>query len=239
MSGFKHTLQQGVRLHTGDPHCDAAHASLLAGLTKLKANFIGPNESISISQKGNLGEYICVHIALKTAELSGTEPFIHNAIRPLSRISGAGVDMMYVHFDPADEGKDCLFIQEVKTTSQSTLSYLDALSGDYEKLFGTDPDLTLQTRIDGLENSFELERRRPDYAERVSRLRGTTPQECSNITLIPTGVHLPNIGNPTQKLLAIKSKIVNYGWKPQSIAPWSVALSDLQSRLTRLARGQT
>ena len=82
MSGFRKTNVKGVQLYTGDPSCDAAHAALLEGLKKLGTPFLGVGDTISLSQQGNLGEYISLHVA-RSGPLSATEKFaptlLHNS----------------------------------------------------------------------------------------------------------------------------------------------------------------
>jgi hypothetical protein len=109
---------------------------------------------------------------------------------------------------------------------------------DYEKLFSTNVNLTLQTRIQCIANSFELERNNDAFAERAQRLGAKSPKECNRVRLIPTGIHSLGVGQPVQKMLAIRSAITAYGWDQGAISPWAVGLSDLEDRLLRLARGQ-
>jgi hypothetical protein len=237
LSGFREVTTAGVNVYSGNPDCDAAHAALLAALQKLGTPFIGASEGITLSQRGNLGEFVSLYIA-QAGKFKRMEKFTQNALQPLSGISGAGIDLTYVYFDPTSEVNDLLYIQEVKTTGVENLNYLNKLEGDYAKLFSTDVNLTLQTRIQCLSNAFELERNNDHYAERVQRLGAKTPEECSRVRLIPTGVHTLGVGNSVQKMLAIRSAIASFGWNQAAINPWAVGLSDLEERLLRLARGR-
>jgi hypothetical protein len=237
LSGFQEAVTAGVRVCTGDPNCDAAHAALLASLQSLGTPFIGPTEAISLSQRGNLGEFISLHIA-RAGAFKAMEKFARNALQPLSGISGDGIDLTFVYFDPVSEADDLLYIQEVKTTGRDSLSYLNRLEDDYEKLFSTNINLTLQTRIQCLSNAFEVERNNDAYAERVQRLGAKAPKECTRVRLVPTGVHKLGVGNSVQKMLAIRSAIAAFGWDLAAINPWTVGLSSLEDRLLRLARGQ-
>lgn len=237
MSGFQSTNQSGVLVHSGDPDCDAAHAALLSVLQTMGTPFLGPGDTISKSQKGNLGEFISLHIG-RHASFAGHQTFANNAIQPLTKISGAGVDLIFVYFDPSDESNDLMYIQETKTTAQDSLNYFGALETDYQKLFSTDINLTLQSRIAFLTNSFEMERNNDDYARRVQRLGGASPNQCTRVRLVPTGIHKAGVGNPVQKMLAVKTAITGFGWAQSSISPWTIGLSDLEDRLLRLARGQ-
>ncbi len=55
--------------------------------------------------------------------------------------------------------------------------------------------------------------------------------------LIPTLVHERGAGDPSTKLLAVKTTLVSEGWSSEVIVPWSISLSDLAQRLMRLAIG--
>lgn len=236
MSKFKGAVQSGVLIWTGDPDCDAAHSSLLVTLQTMRTRFLGPAEIISHRQEGNLGEFICLQVSMKTP-LGATEKFAQNALDPLQDISAAGVDLAYVYFDD-NPSKNLLYIQEIKTTSNPLMTYADNLKADYKKLFGNDLDLTLLSRIQSLANRFEIERNRPDLVDRVLALGADTPQSCTRVHLLPTAVHERNGANPVQKMLAIRTAITAFGWNAAAITPWAIGLTELQDRLLRLARGQ-
>lgn len=224
-------------MHSGDATCDDAHAALLNALKNLKVNFIDPGVSINLSQKGNLGEFISLQIA-RSKPFFQAQIFAQNAINPLNPISVSGIDLTYAYFDAHDEQKDQLYIQEVKTTGSVTLDYLDALVADTEKLFSTNLNLTLQSRIQAFANSLEIERGMPNLADRILKLGGVSPQSCSKVRLIPTGVYDIVAGDPVPKLLTVRSAIAAFGWNPLNLHPWAVGMSDLDDRLLRLARGQ-
>ncbi len=237
MSGFKRTNDSGVLVHSGDPSCDSAHEALLSALKKMGTAFIGTGETISHSQTGNLGEFISLHIG-RNGSFANHQRFAHNAIQPLTRISGAGIDLMYVYLDPNDENNDLLYIQEIKTTGQQSLNYFNALEKDYKKLFSTNLNLTLQSRINFLANSFEIERDNEDHARRVQKLGARRPELCTNVRLVPTGLHEAGVGDPVKKMLAVRTAIAAFGWQPSAISPWTIGLTDLEDRLLRLARGE-
>ncbi|MGO6879500.1 hypothetical protein ACC721_05760 [Rhizobium ruizarguesonis] len=237
MSGFKRTDQTGVYVHVGDPNCDAAHANLLTRLQNMGAPFdIGASE-LGSRIKGNLGEFIALHVALAGPH-EKMDKHIGNALQPLSRISGPGLDLIYVHFDASDAAHDRLYIQEIKTTGDMSLNYFDNLKGDYRKLFATDPQFTLQTRISALANKFELEQNNAAYAERVVKLGATTPQKSVRVQLLPTGIHDLASADPVSKMLMIRSSIMGFGWDALQVEPWAIGLSDLEKRLLRLLKGQ-
>lgn len=163
--------------------------------------------------------------------------FAPNAINPLNSASISGLDLTYLLFHDTDEKLDLAFIQEVKTTGGASLSYADNLITDYEKLFGTNINFTLQSRLQSISTSLEIERKRPDLVARVLKLAGTTPKSCPQIKLFPTAVHELSGTTPVPKMLAIRQAIATQGWPVDSIVPWAVALMDLDERLIRLARG--
>ena len=84
----------------------------------------------------------------------------------------------------ADPKEDWASLQEVKTTSGKDLSYADALVPDYEKLFGTNVRLTLQTRLQDIQARLEFGSRRRDLGDRVFRLAGNSPQTSSRVRLL-------------------------------------------------------
>ena len=82
-----------------------------------------------------------------------------NATRPFRPNSAIDFDIVWL--DLADDPKDdAATLQEVKTTSGPSLGYADNLIDDYDKLFGTNPRLTLWTRLQDIKNKLEFERSR-------------------------------------------------------------------------------
>lgn len=237
VTGFSSTLDSGVLVNLGDPDCDAAHKALLIELQRLRVPFLDDGTALTNRQKGNIGEFVTLHVA-RGLQFGAMHKQAGNALEPLSDISKAGLDLVYVYLDESNSQNDLIYIQEIKTTGQNTLGYWDKLTVDYEKLFATDLNLTLQSRIQTLAFRFEIEQNNDEYAERVRRLGATTPQGCTNVRLLPTGIHDVNVGNPVQKLVAIRSAITVFGWSAAQIAPWAIGLSDLEQRLLRLARGK-
>jgi hypothetical protein len=234
---FTATNQNQIHLWLGDPTCQGAHDALLGRLVEINSNFIPPGAMPTDIVRGNLGEFIALRIAQKT--FSATQTFAPNAIQPLNSASISGVDLTYLMFHANDSSLDMAFIQEVKTTGQSSLAYADKLIVDYDKLFGTNVNFTLESRLQAISNSLEIERQRPDLVARVIELNGTTAQSCPRIRLIPTLVHERSGTQPVQKMIAIRQAIASKGWPSASIEAWAVALTDLDQRLIRLARGQS
>lgn len=237
MTGFSSKMDSGVLVNLGNPDCDAAHLALLTELRRFRVPFLDKTTVPSNRQKGNIGEFLTLHVA-RGMEYGEMHKQAGNALEPLSDVSKAGLDLIYVYLDENDQENDLLYVQEIKTTGQKTLAYWDNLTSDYEKLFATNLNFTLQSRIDTLALKFEIEQNNDEYAERVRRLGATTPQGCSNIRLLPTGIHDLQVGQPVTKLLAIRSAITVFGWNANQIAPWAISLSQLDDRILRLARGQ-
>lgn len=234
---FKKQSANGVDLWTGDPDCQHAHETLLTALAVF-GNFIGPTQSLGTRRQGNLGEFISLHVATGPANLQHSKAYAINAFDPLQDVSSPGLDITYAYFDAEDEDRDRLYVQEVKTTGEVSLSYADTLVTDYEKLFGEDPNLTLGTRVQAIAMRVELGEKEPMLANRLRRLASTQPKTCTHIRLVPTLVHELKGTSPQKKLLAVASAISTLGWPMGSINPWGIALTDLVARLGRMARGQ-
>ena len=160
---FRKELEHGIDLWAGDPSCQHAHEALLAVLSKI-GNFIGATEVLGHRRQGNLGEFISLQVAANGA-LDYSKAYAQNAFDPLQNISRAGLDITYLYFEPIEVGEDLIYIQEVKTTGGLPLSYADGLTEDYEKLFGEDPDFTLNTRVQGLAMMLEVGEHRIDLAD--------------------------------------------------------------------------
>jgi hypothetical protein len=234
---FKSNRSGDVLLWIGDPDCQAGHQFLLDRLKTTTHYFISMSEPLGTRRKGNLGEFIAFEIGKGTAALAQTLRFCANAANPLNNISISDLDITWVHFAPDPSG-DHAYIQEVKTTSQMDLAYASTLADDYSKLFGTNIALTLNTRLQVISNKLEHEHGAPGLAKRAAQLASIRPEHATKIRLIPTIVHDKSSSSPVTKLTAIKSEIAGYGWLAASIDPCAIALSDLEDRLLRLARGQ-
>ena len=188
-------------------------------------------------RKGNLGEYISLHVGSALDFTSVLQIFAHNAVAPLQPISAAGIDICYALFDEVNPKNDILWIQETKTTSAKDIALADHLVEDYEKLFGTDLNRTLHSRIQVMQNRLEVERKQPALSSRLGALAGTTPAQCVNIRLIPTLVHDKASNDPVVKLVAVRSSICSFGWSQSQIDGWSVPFVALDDVLGRLATG--
>jgi hypothetical protein len=234
---FSPTSNNQITLWLSNPTCQDAHNALLGRLVEIRSKFIGANDEPSQIVRGNLGEFIAMRVA--EAVISSSQTFAPNAINPLNSASISGLDLTYLFFHQTDENLDLAFIQEVKTTAQSSLGYADNLIVDYGKLFGTNINFTLESRLQAISSSLEIERKLPALVPRVLKLGATSPQACSKIRLVPTMVHERNGTQPFTKMVAIRQAIASKGWHPSTIEAWAIALTDLDDRLTRLARGHT
>jgi hypothetical protein len=202
----------------------------------MRSTFIGPTAVLDSNRKGNLGEFI----SLSVASFTGLKPaykFANNAVNPLGGMPLPGLDITYVLIDPSDPSNDLVFLQEVKTTGDASLGIGNNLVRDYGKLFADNLDFTLASRLQVVANKFELELNMPHLCERILALAGETPSECTRVYLVPTLVHERDGAMPAPKLLAIRTAISSQGWSAAHIYAWSIALSNLDERLQRLARG--
>ena len=232
---FQNNSTSGIDLWTGIPNCQAAHDALLAILLRVTAP-LAPHVALGTRRQGNLGEFVAFFVARNKA-LNYTHVFALNVFSPLQDISSPGLDLTYAYFDERDPQNDLVYLQEVKTTGGLDLAYADSLTGDYRKLFGEDPALTLNTRLQGVSGKLEYADNRPDLADRIRQLCDTTASRCTRVNLVPTLVHERIGTTPAPKMMAIKTAITALGWAPSQIAPWSIAMDDLINRLTRLSRG--
>ena len=232
--------QSGVVLWSGaDPSCTALYAHLQAFLRARQAALLPPGASLSNSQKGNLGEFIAFVIGHQNVFTAPTHRIVtNNAYDPLSAISISGLDLAYVYFHPTDPKCDLLFIQEVKTTGDSSLAYGDALVVDYQKLYDGDGRTVLVNRAAAIKNRLEFEHQLPDdLLDRVDDLVGTSPHNSSQVHLVPTLVHEAAGSDPMTKLIAVRTQIAGFGWAHNQITAWSIALANLDASLVKIATG--
>ena len=237
---FTGTTSSGVTLWVGDPDCQAAHNSLLTWLRGRCSTFRNfspvPSEPDNIL-KGNLGEAISFCVG-NWNRFSNHRPFPANAFNPLNTIAKSGIDIVWILFGDTDID-DVAILQEVKTTSDSSLNLADELIDDYDKLFGTAPRLTFRTRLDEIKSEVEFKLQRADLLQRVDNLAGNSPKTSPKITLVPTLVHERQGSEPQTKMVAIRSTLCSTtkGWSSSAVESWAIGLSDLNSRLIRLAMG--
>ena len=238
MSGFREDSgrSSGWTKWTGHPDDDAAHHTILTWLEEaVTSGFLGPSDSLSNRTKGNLGEFVAYRIGrsyvFTNVEIADTA----NSWDPLSDISRPDIDIVWLHFGSAVTD-DWAAIQEVKTTGQASLSLADELISDYDKLFGENLKLTLQTRLGGLKNRLE-ERGREDLVPRITSLGGPAPSGTRGIRLVPTLLHDADHDSLT-KMYAVRQALLARGWSSDVVQCWSIALDAIDARLSRLAHGR-
>lgn len=221
---------------TGDPDDDAAHQTILAWLQPIvNAGFLGPQDPLLNSVKGNLGEFIAYGLGRHYSFPDLKYVHAANAWDPLSKISRPDLDIVWLYFGDT-EVDDWAAIQEVKTTGSASLQLADELISDYEKLFGDNPRFTLQTRLGALKNKMD-QQNQSHLAPRTTALAGPTPQRSSSIRLIPTLLH-DEAYDSSHKMTAVRQALIGRGWSPDVVECWSVVIGKLDHRLTSLARGK-
>lgn len=235
-SHFAIGTTDGITLSEGTPNCQAAHDALLAELHSLvQGQFLPLGTVPSERQKGNFGEWCALVIAHATHR-KGVRAMPANS-HPLSDVSRAEVDIVWLHFHDSDPQLDFIALQETKTTGDPSLSYGSTLIDDYKKLFGTSPGLTLHTRIQSIRMKLEAFQSAP-LSMRLAGIVGRSPQTSLRVRLVPTVIHEKKGAAPVSKLTAIRTTLMAEGWSPDQIEAWSIALTDLNDRVTRICCGQ-
>ena len=237
MAGFRNNPRgvPGWLAWEGDPADDAAHQTVLDWLRcAVTAGFLESSESLSNATKGNLGEFIAYRLGQSYVFTNVTIAHAANAWDPLSQISRPGIDIVWLYFGETDSD-DWAALQEVKTTGGDSLRLADGLITDYDKLFGENLRLSLQTRLGALKNKLE-QQGQGDFSPRVTALGGPSPELARGIRLFPTLIHDAAHDSST-KMTAIRQVLIGQGWSSNVVECWSIALSDLDDRLSRLARG--
>lgn len=226
-----------VVLWLGKPDCQAGHKFILEQLQQLGVVFLSSSTSVNNSVAGNIGEFTAFRLALQDGSFKDYKPFPANALNPLSKISRNELDIVWIRFGQTSRD-DLAVLQEVKTTANPNLAYADNLIADYDKLFGEDPQLTLHTRLWAIKNTLEFTMGLPHLCPRVTELAGTRPENSPKIQLLPTVFHERNGSDPRRKMIAIRSTLCSKGWPTAAVKAWAIGLSELGSRLVRLATGQ-
>jgi hypothetical protein len=114
------------------------------------------------------------------------------------------------------------------------------LVDDYDKLFGTNPRLTLHTRLQDIKGCLKDivgGQQGQDLARRVSYLAGQCPRTSPKIQLRPTLVHEKVGTRPRDKMTAIRTTLLSKGWSAEAVEAWAIGLTDLDDRIVRLATG--
>jgi hypothetical protein len=238
---FTHHSASGVVTWEGHPNCQAGHDALLEWLKETVERFLSDAEVAEGGNiiRGNLGEAIAFCIGY-WHDCKNHRAHAVNAWRPLNPQSLIDIDIVWVFF--ARKAKDdYAIVQEVKTTSGKTLGYANTLIADYDKLYGTNLDLTLRTRFKPLKKEFLFKvggKEGKNLSERLFALVGGSPTTSPRIWLRPTLVHELVGTNPRAKMTWIRNTLIGKGWTPALIEAWAIGLTDLDFRLHRLATGK-
>lgn len=223
----------------GDPDCDAAHGYLLHRLQDHSTGFHESTSTVTSNVHGNIGEFItcCVGEDHAFAAYADHRVFGANADQPLGRLAKPQIDLVWLLLG-SDQANDRALVQEVKTTCAERLTYAKALVADYAKLFGPQLRFTLQSRLQTIASECRRKLRRPDLSPRVRALAGTSPQTSPSIRLIPTLVHDLAAEPPGPPLVSVRQTLLLGGWSASQVTAWAIGLTDLESRLNRLACGE-
>ena len=238
MSGFRKNSNhiQGCLAWEGDPDDAAAYNTILNWLeSATNSGFLKPSESFSNRLKGNLGEFIAYQLGKNYVFTNIEIAPSANAWDPLFQMSKPDIDIVWLYFGDA-ETEDWAAIQEVKTTGEASLNLAYDLITDYDKLFGENPRLTLQARFAALKNKLE-EFGQAELSPRLTALGGFSPNTAHGIRIYPTLLH-DSANDSSAKMVSVRQTLIGRGWFPSVVECWSISLSDLDNRLSRLARGQ-
>jgi hypothetical protein len=227
-----------IRVWTGDPDCNSAYAALEAHIAQSPTTSLPPQIQFGLSHMGNMGEAI----AFLVGRFDEHQPSHHrvlgdNCANPLAGGSKTGLDILWLAFDDSEPSRDHAWIQEVKTTFDTTsASYISTLKADYAKLFGVEVGLSLEDRLG--DASFKLEQfaLEPGLARRARALGARSAAQVTRVTLSPTGVHdlsVSGLGVIEDVRITLVEEL---GWKEELVRPHLIALSDIEARFTALAR---
>jgi hypothetical protein len=241
MNCFARTSLGGVVTWKGHPGCQNAHDAMLDWLKDTVDHFLSPREATTGGNilRGNLGESIAFCVSY-WHDCNSFKAHAVNAWRPLNSQSLQDIDIVWICFarNPKD---DYAIVQEVKTTSGASLAYANALIADYDKLYGTNLDLTLRSRFKPLKKDFLFKiggKEGKNLSDRLIALVGGGPSSSPQIKLRPTLVHELVGTHPQGKMTAIRNTLIGKGWTAASIEAWAIGLTDLDKRLHRLATGK-
>lgn len=238
MSGFRKNPTSTIdwSFWEGDPDPDAAHQTILHWLKAVATSgFHQSTQSLSPAVKGNLGEFTAYIIGSNYVFTNGEIAYGANTPDPLSPKSQDAIDIVWLYFG-INEADDWAGLQEVKTTGESSLRLANDLIGDYDKLFGEDVRLTLQTRLTALKNKLD-QRGQGHLSSRLTALGGPAPNQARGIRIFPTLFH-DAAHDSSAKMTTVHQVLMGRGWSAAAVECWSVILDNLDDRLSRLARGQ-
>jgi len=237
MTSFTGEVANNVTAWVGDPDCQAVHDALLEWLRDTCSSFLPATSPYTSAIQGNLGE----SLAFVVGQENGFGEYradCANALTPFLGISKPEVDIVWLSLSE-DPSLDHVVLQEVKTTIQARLDYADTLLDDYDKLFGSDLTVTLQSRLSAIAARLRYGGgSRGDLADRVVALSGESAATSQGVRLLPTVVHDRGVEGAQTKLIAVREGVIGQGWSAHYVSAWSIALSDLNARLRRVAVGE-
>ena len=241
VNSFTHDSLGGVLTWKGHPDCQDGHDAILAWLTETVDRFLSESEAAAGGNivRGNIGESIAFCVSF-WHDCEAHRAHAVNAWRPLNSQSLQDIDIVWVCF-AANASDDYAIVQEVKTTSGTSLSYANNLITDYDKLYGTNLDLTLRSRFKPLKKEFLFKvggQEGKDLSNRLIGLVGGGPKSSPRIKLRPTVIHELVGTNPEAKLTSIRNTLIGKGWTAESIEGWAIGMKNLDARLQRLATGR-
>ena len=228
-------LSDVVRLWQGSPDSQALHDAYVRWLADRGAVWLDAHGTLTNSRLGNLGEGLVFYTG-QHSRYSAAFAHCANAFSPWSAISASEVDIMLAVFGGTPD-EDFLVVQEVKTTAALDLELARELVNDYDKLFGENQRLLLAVRVATFKNVLEFTAHRPDLALRLAPLARSSPSQCTRVHLHPTLVH-ETAADSRERLLAVRSTLLSWGWGADRVEPWSIALDSLGDRMVRIAKGQ-
>ena len=238
---FAHVSHGGVVTWSGKPNCQAGHDAMLKWLTDTVDRFLTPGEFEAGGNivRGNIGESIAFCVS-HWHDCGNHRAHAVNAFRPLNSQSATDIDIIWICF-AAKAKDDFAIVQEVKLTGGASLSYANDLIKDYDKLYGSNLDLTLRSRLKPLKADFLFKVGGAEgkaMASRLLPLVGGGPRTSPRIRLRPTLVHELAGTNPQAKMTSIRNTLIGNGWTADLVEGWTIGLTDLESRLLRLATGK-
>lgn len=217
----------------GNPNCQAAHDAFLAWLRQHIGFFIAPSDPVHVSVFGNLGESLSLYIGRQ--EMPTLECFEVNATKPFKGISSPEIDLCWIHFDSVSANDHVVF-QEVKTTGDTRVDYADTLIDDYDKLFGTNLQVSAAARINAIRAKLDVSMNRPRFADRLANIVGVSEETSPRLHLLPTLVYDRIAPGAGAKMDLIREALISKGWG--NVTAWTVGMYELRNRFERLARGQ-
>lgn len=237
MAGFRADKSDDSKLvlWCSDPDDEVAHETILEWLREaVTSGFLGEREPLSNRIKGNLGEFVAQRIGKNYFFSNEYIVLSANADHPLRDISRSGIDIMWL-YTGAQQSDAWVTLQEVKTTGGDSLALADGLIADYNRLFGEDVRCTLRTNLDSFKNMLtDIGQKR--LVPLLTGIGGSEPSNARGIDIIPTLFHDSRVDS-SSKMSVMRQTLIGLGWRSEIVQCWSIALSDIDGRLARIARG--